>query len=228
MTEVKEAKKESVDVQDKLDGLQLFFEENKKKVGIAAAVLAVVIGGFIAYKKWYQPKQELKAQNAAYKTFALFEGDSAKLALNGDGKTKGIEYIAKEFSGTSQGNLANYMAGVTYLQDGQYEKAIESLKKFDGEDVIVSSLAIGAIGEANMELNKVDDAISYYLKAANNKPNDFTSPIFLKKAGIAYEISGKYADALAMFEKIQKEYPKSSDARDITKYIQRVKTLGNL
>ena len=64
-----------------------------------------------------------------------------------------------------------------------------------------------------------------YLKAAEKKNNDFTTPMFLMKAGWTYEILGQYDKAVGVYEKIQKEHFKSFEARDIEKYIARAKGL---
>ena len=65
---------------------------------------------------------------------------------------------------------------------GEYEEAISHLKKFDGDDVIMPGMALGAIGDAYMQLGEIDQAITYYRNAANNNSNDFSSPTFLLKA----------------------------------------------
>ncbi len=55
--------------------------------------------------------------------------------------------IADKYSGTDSGNLANYYAGIAYLNTGKYTEAIEYLGKFKSDDVILSALAKGAIGD---------------------------------------------------------------------------------
>ena len=77
-------------------------------------------------------------------------------------------------------------------------------------------------------LNKIEEAIKFYLKAAEQSTNAFTTPLYLKKAGFAYEQKTNYPEALAAYERVKNEYPKSTEARDIDKYIARVKTLGNI
>ena len=90
-------------------------------------------------------------------------------------------------------------------------------------------MALGAIGDAYAQLGDMDEAVAYYLKAANENQNDFTSPTFLLKAGWAYETMQDYGKALEMFEKIKTEFTKSREARDIDKYIARAKAnLGEL
>jgi tetratricopeptide (TPR) repeat protein len=68
-----------------------------------------------------------------------------------------------------------------------------------------------------------DNGIKYYLEAAALADNSFHSPIYLMKAGMLYELDGKYADALKLYEEIQDKYPESNEGRSIEKYIARVK-----
>ena len=61
----------------------------------------------------------------------------------------------------------------------------------------------------------------WVLKKGLYKTNDFSTPLFLLKEGIALEKAGDYAGALKSYEQIDREYPNSSEARDIEKYIER-------
>ena len=126
------------------------------------------------------------------------------------------------------GNLAHYYLGIAYLRKGEFEKSIEQLKSFSSDDIIVAPIAIGAIGDDYVELNKVEEGINYYLKAAKQSNNKFTAPIYLKKAGLAYESLNKFKEAVGVYEKIKSDYPKSTEGQDIDKYIARAKTLGNI
>jgi tetratricopeptide (TPR) repeat protein len=111
---------------------------------------------------------------------------------------------------------------------GKYSEAIEYLEKFDSKDQILSNIALGSIGDCYSELNENDKAIKYYKKAANNVKNDFTSPIYLMRAAILLEGKGEFKDALKVYERIQKEFNRSSEGQQIDKYITRVKVKGNL
>jgi tetratricopeptide (TPR) repeat protein len=106
--------------------------------------------------------------------------------------------------------------------------SISFLEKYDGSDAIVAPIAIGAIGDCNLELNRVDEAVSYYLKAADRNKNNFTTPHYLKKAGFAYELKSNYTEALAAYERIQKEFAASEEGKVIEREIAKVKVLGNL
>jgi tetratricopeptide (TPR) repeat protein len=133
--------------------------------------------------------------------------------------------IADEYSMTKTGSLAHYYAGICNLRTGKFEQAIEHLQNYNGNDEMVSSIAVGAIGDCNMELNRVDEAIKFYLKAADKSSNSFTTPLYLKKAGFAYEQKSNFSEALALYERIKKEYGKSNEGREIDRDIAKVKVL---
>ena len=99
-----------------------------------------------------------------------------------DGKY-GFLDIAEMYSGTKAGNIANYYAGVSYLKLKDYENAIDFLSQFDSDDDILGPTALGAIGDAFADIDQEQEALEYYEKAAYKKENDFTTPLFLFKAG---------------------------------------------
>jgi tetratricopeptide (TPR) repeat protein len=86
-------------------------------------------------------------------------------------------------------------------------------------------MAIGATGDAYVELGDIDKGIAKYIEAADFAGNSFNSPLFLMKAGEIYELNGKYDEALKIYERIQDEYPESTEGLVIEKYIARIKLL---
>jgi tetratricopeptide (TPR) repeat protein len=217
-----------VDVEQAFTKTELYIEQNKKSLMIIAAVIVALVGGYFAYKYWYVAGEETRARSEMFKAEDYFGKDSLDKAMNGDGVALGFIQIVDEFSITPSGNLAEYYLGICYLKKGQFEDAIQHLQEFDGDDQIVGPQATAAIGDANMELGKTDEAITFYLKAAEQNVNTFSTPVFLKKAALANEDKGNYADAVKLYERIQNEYAETTDAKEVEKYISRAKTLGNL
>jgi len=82
-------------------------------------------------------------------------------------------------------------------------------------------LAIGLKGDAYVELKEVDKGAKLYMKAAGMSKNKLTAPIFLKKAGLAYEELKEYKDAISAYEKIKSDYSDAQEAQDIDKFIAR-------
>ena len=166
-----------------------------------------------------------EASSQIFQAQYYFEQDSFRLALYGNENDLGFATIADRYGMTRTGNLANYYAGICLRELGEYQKAIDYLKKFDAGDQMVTPIAYGAIGDCYVELNKLKDAAKFYIKAANYEKNDFTTPIFLKKAGMVYEELKQYDKALDLYNIIKNDFTKSIEARDIEKDIARINTL---
>ena len=218
-----------VDVEQAFGKTELYIEQNKKSLGIIFGVIALLVGGYFVYKLWYVEGEEVKARAEMFVAEDYFGKDSIDYAMNGDKNGSiGFIEIVENYGVTPSGNLAEYYLGMCYLKKGQYEDAIAHLEEFDVKDQIVAPLAIEGIGDAHLELGKVDEAITYYLKAAEQNNNMFDSPICLKKAGLAYEEKQNYADAIKIYERIKNEYAETTEGREMDKFIARAKVLGNL
>ncbi len=233
--ETVEEKRKPID--PSIQGIQLFYEKNKQTINYVGGGLLLLVAAFCFFKLYYLPEQDKEVANEIFWAENYFEKDSFNIALKGgpmvistEGQKsmKGFEQIADEYSMTKTGNLANYYSGICYMRTGKFQQAIDFLQKYSGNDEMISSIAIGAIGDCYLELNNVDEAIKFYLKAAENSKNNFTTPIYLKKSGFAYELKANYAEALVAYERILKEFSKTAEGLQIEKDIAKVKALGNL
>ena len=211
-------------VEETLTRTEHYLEENYKTLLIGLGIVVVIVG-IVWLGKLYLNKRNDEAQSQIYQAERYLEMDSLKLALNGDGNYLGFLDIANEYKLTNTGNLARYSAGICYLHLGNYQEAINFLNKYSKKEKVLGSLAIGATGDAYVELGDLDKGVSKYLEAADFAENSFNTPIFLMKAGELYELKGKYAEALKIYERIESSYPESTEGTTIEKYIARVKLL---
>ncbi|MFC2111829.1 tol-pal system YbgF family protein [Bacteroidota bacterium] len=210
-------------VEGALTRTEQFIEDNQKWiVRVLTGVLAIV-AIFIGVKRLYLGPLEEEAHGQMFVAEQYFEIDSFNLALYGDGNYSGFLQIIDDYGITKASNLAKYYAGISFLKSGQFEDAIDYLKKFKSSDKMVAPIASGAIGDAYIELGDTQEGLSYYLKAADLSDNIFTSPMFLMKAGLVYENLGEYRKALELYERIRKDYPDYSRSNNIEKYITRSK-----
>jgi tetratricopeptide (TPR) repeat protein len=210
-------------VEEALTKSEKFIEKNQKILTIIIGSAVVIVLGIFAFQKLYIAPREKAAQGQMFQAQKYFEQDSLNKALNGDGQNLGFLDVIDEFSMTKSSNLAKYYTGIIYLKQGKYEDAITYLKKFDSDDEFVGPMATGSIGDAYMELGQKDKALEYYLKASTQQDNDLTSPLYMMRAAFVYEDLGKFDKAVELYEKIQKEHLKSTEARDIEKYIEQAK-----
>ena len=208
-------------VEEALTRTEQFIEDNQKLLIRIVGGVVLIIALFLGVKQFYlQPMQE-NAQADMYMAELYFQKDSFNLALNGDGQYYGFLDIIDDYSLSNAGNLANYYAGLSYLHLGEYENAIDYLKDFSSNDIILSSLALGCIGDAYMELGDLDDALNYYEDAADNSDNELTHPMYLFKQAMIHEQNGDYEDALALYHLIKVDFKSSREANGIEKYISR-------
>jgi len=203
-----------------------FVAKNQKYILGFLTAVAVVTIGYLMYQKFIAGPNEQEAaddlfvaqqnfQKAIDGTVQKSQDSLFNLVLKGaEGKQGAIE-IAKQYSGTDAGNIANYYAGIAYLNTGKYSEAIDYLGKFSSSDVMLGPIATGAIGDAYAQKNDAKKALEYYVKAAEASANELTAPRFLLKAGQTAYTLGNKADALKYFTQIKEKYESSPEAATI-------------
>jgi tetratricopeptide (TPR) repeat protein len=184
-------------------------------------VVAIGVLGYLGYKNFVvEPKaQEAVSElNQAQYYFELavnsIESDSLyRRALNGGEGKYGFLDIIENYKGTPAAKLATYSAGMAYLNLKEYENAIIYLDQFKADDILLSALAKGAIGDAFAQLGQIDDAYDYYIQASKVSENMYSTPKYLYKAAMLGAENGKIKQAISFLERIEKEYPKTEEAK---------------
>lgn len=196
---------------------------NQKYIFGFVAVIALVTVGYVAYEKFVSEPKEEEAANEMFEAQQNFqkavEGvktDSLyNLALKGSQGKMGFITISEIYDGTAAANLANYYAGMAYLNTSKYSEAITSLEKFKSDDAVLSVLAQGAIGDAFSQKKQPKEALEYYIKASQMNKNDFTTPLFLLKAGQTSLSLGNKSEALNYFTQIKEKYESAPEASNV-------------
>ncbi|MDR1103070.1 MAG: hypothetical protein LBL42_04860 [Tannerella sp.] len=215
----KESEKE-LEVDEILSRSERFIEKNKNLLIYGLATVAVVVGLYLAYHYGYAVPRAEKATQAIFRGQQYFERDSFALALNGnDFDYEGFDAIIDQYGSTKAGNLAKAYAGICYYRLGDPQTAIRRLKSFSGNDTQMTPVMTGLIGDCYVSIGEVKEGIRYFEKAASKANNEIFSPIYLKKAGIAYESLNQYRDAISVYTVIKEKYNRSMEAMDIDRYI---------
>jgi tetratricopeptide (TPR) repeat protein len=210
------------EVEHALTTAELFFEKNAKLISMIFGAAVVVALLLLATHRFYTLPHEAKAKEQIFSAEQYFEKDSFNLALNGDGNYPGVLDIIDNYGRTPAGNLAKYYAGISYLHLGKYKEAIDYLESFKTSDLLLKPVATGAIGDAYAEMGNKEKAVKYYTDAAEVKANNFTTPIYLLKAGRMYELLGNKEKALSTYQTIKDKYGDSNEGRLVDKYIARL------
>ncbi len=209
---------------------------NQKYIYIIVGLAAVLILGFLAYQRFVQEPKELEAANEMFQAQQYFDnalaGSGAQsdslynLALTGGEGKYGFLDIIDNYGSTGAGNLANYYAGFAYLHTNKYQEAIEYLEDFSSDDEILAPLAKAGIGDAFMQLNQPEEALSYYKEAASMRSNSFTTPKALLKAAITAIQLGKGQEAAEYLERIQDDFPDTPEAEKVPVYLGRAQAMN--
>lgn len=217
---------ESIEINETINKAEGYISENKKSISIIVGAVLVVILGYFGYTNLIVKPQEENAIREMFMAERYFQMDSVNLAINGDGQFMGFQEIIDNYGSSSSANRAHYYLGMCYMKKGEWDNAIEYLSGYDAEDDVTGALALGAIGDANLEKGNNEEALNYYMKAVDWDKNQFTAAIFLLKAATVKELQNDYKGATDLYERIKKDYPQSTEARDVDRYIARATQLS--
>ena len=177
-----------VDIVEVKASAQDFFEDNKQLVTGVLVGLFLLVGGFLIYRQFVKVPREREALEQMAQAQFQFERDSFALAMYNPGNNfLGFAEIAEEYSGTPGGNLALYYAGVSSLNLGQFEAAVDYLEDFSPDGKLGPALKFGTLGDAYSELNDLELGLRNYEKAVKGADNDLLISYFLKKVGMLNE-----------------------------------------
>lgn len=218
------AKKEKkVELQDNEFDVQLskseqFVEKNRNMIMYGCVAVLVVVAAIWGWNKMSASKNAA-AQDEIWQYQALFDQGQYQQAL------EGFEAVADEYGSTKAGNLAKAYAGLCQKNLGNYAEAASLLNSFDGNDNVVAPAMLCALGDClvNQENPDYKKAAETFEKAAKAADNAQYSPLFLKKAGLAYEATGDNAAAAKAYQAIKDNWAETASAQSIDKYIERVK-----
>ncbi len=221
-------KKVQAESGDVLLKAETFWKRYQKQILTALAAIVVVAGGWLVYQSLIVGPKEEQAADAIFKAQQNFVKDSLQTALKGDASGKGFLYIINNYGGTKSGNLAKYYAGICYLRKGEFNNAVKYLKDFSTDAKQIQMMAYGCLADAYGELNKNDDAVKYYKKAAETFDKDEPNASeYLFRAGLKLELSGKSKDAAEVYRELKEKFPQTQRGVEADKYLYRLSIEAN-
>lgn len=190
--------------------------ENKSQIGwIICGVLVVVgaVAGFFYYRS--------KSNTESAQKYAKLEQDVYKAVMKEKNPNDSIfnarylaalEKIIASDGSKSGGNLARIAAAQKYYDEGKYQKTIDYLAKADIPEPVLAAQCKILTGDCYVGLNKLADALKCYDEAVKDGM-DYPQVVLraLLKKALVLDEQKKYADALAIYKQIKKEYPREME-----------------
>lgn len=187
--------------------------------------LFAALGGGVFWFRHTQSKQNQRAQQEMFHAVYHFETSCFDKALHGDGTHAGFLHIIEDYPLSQAANLARFYAGVSCMHQKDYMQAVQHLRKFKAKDMLLQARAWAVMGDAYTEQEDYEKASAFYLKAAEYRTNLAFSPIYLMKAGLAYEASHQLEQALRCYDRVLEDFAKSEYGLEACKRAALVSTL---
>lgn len=230
--------KSAQETNEALEKAKDFWAKFSKPITLIGGAVIIIGGAWLGYKKLIVEPKEKKASESIFRAENLFgkmatngfNTDSVALVLNGGNleghKVTGVLKVISEYDGSETANRAKYIAGASYLQIHDYDKAIKYLKEFNAQGASqVQSKANLMLGHAYAEKKNTDEALNYYKKAADgNGKDDATTSYALFIAASYADAIGKTNDAISLYTKLRDDFPKSSpvSSGDVDKHLAKL------
>lgn len=207
-------------VVSQVTGFETFVKKYQKILSTCIIAALVIVFGALAFNKWIAVPAQEEAKGQMFPAEYLLAQGQYETALNGDGNILGFAQIIDEY-GAKAGAATYLYAGICAYKMADYEAAAGYLKKYDGNEPILKGKALAALGDSYSNLEKYDDAIAAYRKAAAVDDNIYRATYLFKEAGV-YEKLGKEADALKLYKEIKTKYAQTPEGFEVEKYISRI------
>ncbi len=210
-------------IENALGKTEQWFEKNWKALTTAVAAVLIITAGIFAYDTFIRTPKSNRAADAMFVAEQLFIAGDWATALNGDGRNLGFVDVVASYGGTREARLAAHYAGICYLRQGELDNALEYLGKYravkgvPGE--VINAENEGLKGDILVQKGDYATAVGHFRSAVDATDNVFTTPMYLKKLGLALEAIGDYAGAVAAYQRVVDHYPGSLEARDIDKLV---------
>ncbi len=191
----------------------------------ALLALGAILIATISAVVWHQV-QVAKNQEATSKLEIIikwYEAGNYSGAIEGDSTTMGLKEIATVYSNTPSGEQAKLYLANAYFQLRNYDEAEQVFESISSSAPLVKGSAWAGRAACYEQKKEYKKAAQMFRRASEIIRHDAIAPIYLESAGRNFELAGEKRDALAVYEKLKKDYPQSAAARHVEAMMARLK-----
>lgn len=221
--------KQEIEGQENEKKLVAFFKNNEKVIyGVLLGILVVVILIIALFRFIITPRNQKAAEAIMAPieqyTLGLSTGDSLSFAtaLEGNEETDGFLTIIDDYGSTKAANTAKYYAALCYLQQHNYDEALEMLLQYKKKDQNVWYSAQMLIGDLYDEQGDAETAKKYYKHAIKGN-TELVAPVAAFKLGMLFEREEDWNEAYNYYQLIEDKYYERYSQMGVAKYLERAK-----
>jgi tetratricopeptide (TPR) repeat protein len=193
-----------------------YYQVYRKQFNLAVAMIVLAITVTLIYSFVGSTNEKKAGQmlSAAYDAYDPGGGAPA----NYPQALKQFQDIVKQYGGTVNGAIAQFLTGNTYARMGQPEAALKEfeafIRKYSSEKFLLG-LVYQRIGYTYLAMGKQDDAVKAFAQAESVAG---TGPATLELARL-YERTGKIQESLKSYKDISNNLPTTAWATEARRKI---------
>jgi len=197
-----------------------WIEANRRLVSYIVAVPVILLAVFWFVENNRRQSNERATTDLA-KVFSLYDQGQYQLAIDGipQENIRGLQSIVDDYGSTHSGEMAKLYLADSYFNLHQYAKALKYFQGVDLGDKLLSSSALAGEAACYEAQGNHEDAANLYEQAASKYMTALEAPNDLFKAASNFSLAGNKNKAADMLHRIKKEFPTSTYARDIDRYL---------
>jgi tetratricopeptide (TPR) repeat protein len=199
------------------DTIKNRFNNDKRFKMIAYVVVGVLIAilAGLAYYQFVWKSTNDKSKDAWWKGMNYAAKDSTNMAISELTKAK------KKYDGYIGGEIAQFVLARQFMAKGEFKKALKELDETKLNGTYLDAMRIGLIADCHSELKEYKKAVEKYVEASEADLNEFTTPMYLFKAGLNSEKVNDFKKATEYYTKVRDEYPNYANQNTVDKYVAR-------
>ena len=204
---------------------KLYYERHKKYISYATTALIVIVVAVVVFLNNRRANNE-KATTELSKIMSVFDagnGDVKKYRVAVDGQPErgvmGLKTIVANYGGTESGELARFYLANAYYNLGEIDDALKQFESMSSSNPVIQASDFAGIGSCYESKGDYEKAAVNFEKAANTISNSFSTPEYLNSAARCYGRANQKEKAVTLYKRIKKEYPTSTYAREVDRYI---------
>lgn len=200
-----------------------WYRENKKLVSsILTGLVILVLVAVVIRNNMISNNEQATAELA--KIMRYYDQGNYEAAINGipQENIRGLLAVVNDYGSTHAGEFAKFYLANSYFATGNYDQAREYYLdvSFD-DDLLQASAYAGAAASYEAKGDRAN-AASYYERAALRGKENVQAAEHLHHAALNYAAAGNKEKAIDLLKKVKKDYPTSSIAREVDRFIASI------
>lgn len=200
-----------------------FYEQHKKNImiGVGAVIVLIIALVVIADRR---AENNARAMTELGKVFPVYDANQFQLAIDGapERNIPGIKSIVEDYGSTPSGELARFYLANAHYHLGNYDEALKAFDDFSPPTDLLAVSRLAGMAACFEAKGKYGEAASNFERAASRYAKDVNVAENLFHAARNYGLAGNKDRALELYKRIKKDFPKSTYARDIDRYIAQL------